>query len=705
MDASECGAACLTMILNYYGRKTTLSETRDRCGVGRDGLTALAIVEAARSFGLRTRAISFKDNDFKFVKLPAIVHWEFKHFLVVERWSPNQVDVVDPACGRRRLSAREFDAGFTGVVIMLEPGTQFERRHRTSQISLGDYLKQVVQSPGTIMQIVAASLLLQILGLGLPLLTGLVVDKIIPFGMQNVMTLVGLGMLLLVALQGVISLLRSLLLIYLQARINVEMMLNFFEHLLALPYHFFQQRSSGDLMERLGSNTVIRDTLSNQILSTFLDGSLVIVYLGVLAWRSPIFGCLVLAIGLLQVVLLLSTNYLLLDLERRTLDKRGKSSAYLIEAISGIASLKAAGAEQRSLSHWSNLFFDQLNVSLQRDSVMAILESALGSLRILSPLVLLWFGSLQVLNGSMTVGTMLALNALGLAFITPLASLVSNWQKMQLVGAHFDRIVDVIAAAPEQQIQQVHSPPALSGQIELRNVRFNYDLNGLPVLHNINLLIKPGQKVAIVGRTGSGKSTLAKLLLGLYLPSEGEILYDGFSLRHLNYREVRNQFGVVLQESTIFSGSIRDNIAFNNPSMPMEQVIAAAQAAALHDDIEQMPMKYETFVSEGGSALSGGQRQRLSIARALAHSPAILLLDEATSHLDVVTEQAVEQNLTSLNCTQVIIAHRLSTVRNANMILVINNGEIVEQGSHDQLLAFNGYYSQLIYSQLDKLSL
>ncbi len=701
MSTTDCGAACLAMILNYYGRKTTLAEVRDRCGVGRDGLSALSIIKAARGYGLRTKAVSLQQNDFSFVTLPAIVHWGFQHFLIVERWSPKWIDVVDPACGRRRLSAREFEAGFTGVVIMLEPGVQFERRSRTAQLSLSDYLKQVSQAPGAIVQIIGASLLLQLLGLGLPLLTGVVVDQIIPLSLENVMPLMAIGMILLVLIQGAIALLRALLLIYLHARIDAKIMIVFFEHLLSLPYGFFQQRSSGDLLERLGSNAIIRETLSNQLISTILDGGLVVVYLGVLVWQSPAFSFVVIALGLLQVFLLAITNQQVRHLERQVLEARGKSAGYLVEAISGIATLKSAGAEHRVLRHWSNLFFDQLNLSLQRDYIVAIIETILGGLRTLSPLLLLWVGALQVLNGSMTLGTMLALNSLGLAFLTPLASLVSSWQKLQLVRAHFDRIADVITTPPEQELQSIQHPPNLTGRIELKNVSFKYDLNAPLVLHNINLKIEPGQKVAIVGRTGCGKSTLAKLLLGLYLPTEGEIFYDGLSLATLNYQEVRNQFGIVLQESHIFSGSIRENIAFNNPDMPMEQVIAAAKAAAIHNDIEQMPMGYETSVSEGGSALSGGQRQRLSIARALANSPAILLLDEATSHLDVVTEQVVDKNLNFLNCTRVIIAHRLSTVRNADIILVIENGSIVEQGSHRELLACNAYYSKLIHSQFE----
>jgi ABC-type bacteriocin/lantibiotic exporter with double-glycine peptidase domain len=295
---------------------------------------------------------------------------------------------------------------------------------------------------------------------------------------------------------------------------------------------------------------------------------------------------------------------------------------------------------------------------------------------------------------------MLALNALAGAILSPLGSLVLSSQQLQLVHSHLERVADVVEAEPEQDVQAVRQPPRLVGHIKLEHVSFRYDPNSALVLKDINLEIKPGQKVAIVGRTGSGKSTLGNLLLGLFIPTEGEIFYDKQPLRSLNYQAVRSQFGVVMQEASIFSGSIRENIALNNPAMNMEQVIKATRLAAIHDDIMAMPMEYETFVSEGGSALSGGQRQRLALARALANNPAIILLDEATSSLDVVTERMVERNMSRLSCTQIIIAHRLSTIRNADVILVLHNGEIVERGTHMELLRRDGYYARLIQSQM-----
>jgi ABC-type bacteriocin/lantibiotic exporter with double-glycine peptidase domain len=301
----------------------------------------------------------------------------------------------------------------------------------------------------------------------------------------------------------------------------------------------------------------------------------------------------------------------------------------------------------------------------------------------------------------MPIGTMIALNTLAVSFLLPLNTLASGGQMIQIARAHFERIADVVGATPEQDPQQVHIPPQLTGRLEVRNVSFQYDPNTPPILNDITVRIRPGQKVALVGRSGSGKSTLGKLLIGLITPTKGTILFDGLPLHSLNYQELRKQFGVVLQESFIFSGSVRENIAFNNPELDMTQIVKAAQAAAIHEDIEAMPMGYETLLSEGGSVFSGGQRQRLSLARALANHPAILLLDEATSALDVTTERVVEQNVNSLSCTQLVIAHRLSTIRNADLILVLDQGRIVEQGTHDLLLRRNGFYARLIKAQVE----
>lgn len=703
MSMSECGAACLAMILGYHGRKISVVECREECGVGRDGVTARVLMQSARKYGLLTHAYSLETDQLANVRLPAIVHWGFDHFVVLEHVRAEEVVVVDPAFGRRTLTREEFDARFTGVVVTCEPGENFVRSRSVGVSAWREYGRGLLSVPGVrsiLAQILAASFVLQLFGLVVPLLTQALVDRVLPHRITNIMTVIGVGLLILVAAQSVATYLRASLLLYLQARLDARIMLGFFEHLLSLPYRYFQLRGSGDLLMRLRSNAAIRNILTTQTLSIVLDGSLVAAYLAILLAWDPAFGVLAFALGAVQAVVMLVAAGRMFRLSKEHLAAEACSQGYLVEALKGIATLKACGSEQRAIDHWSNLFHKELNVALRRGRLDANVDTLMTGLRFLSPLVLLWVGAYQVLDGRVSLGSMLALNALALSFLSPLASLISNVEQLQMAGAYLERIVDVSRTAPEQDFAAAPIAPQLSGRVELNNVSFRYTSESPWALRNVNVRILPGQKVAIVGRSSSGKTTLSMLLLGLHRPTEGEIAYDGVALEAMNFRSLRSQFGVVLQDSLLFSGSIRGNIAHNAPGMPLEQVIEAARAACIHDEIMQMPMGYETVVAEGGTGLSGGQCQRLAIARALAHKPALLLLDEATSHLDAIAEEQVDRHLSDLSCTRIVIAHRLSTVRNADLILMVDDGEIVETGTHDDLLASAGSYAALVKGQL-----
>ena len=391
-------------------------------------------------------------------------------------------------------------------------------------------------------------------------------------------------------------------------------------------------------------------------------------------------------------------------LRRRTdreVNALAASHSYASEALNAITSVKASGVEDRLITAWSGLFHRYRNAALERSEFSAAVDSMIAGLRLLAPVPLLWFGLHRVLESTMSAGTLVSMNMFAAALLVPLTSLLSAAQRIRLAKVHLDRVIEINSSEPEQQPGAGVPAPKLSGRIELRDVAYGYDLRSASVVRKINLAIEPGQKVALVGRTGCGKTTLAQLMLGLVNPTHGDIYFDGVNLRDLDRRSLRQQFGVVLQDAGLFSGSVRQNIAFFDPAVSFPDVLRAAQLAQIHDDIIAMPMAYETRLADGGAGLSGGQRQRLCVARALARRPAILLLDEATSHLDVATEKLLDEALDSLDCTRIVIAHRMSTIRNADQIVVLDDGRIVDCGTHDELVARCSQYAALVQSQVE----
>jgi ABC-type bacteriocin/lantibiotic exporter with double-glycine peptidase domain len=426
----------------------------------------------------------------------------------------------------------------------------------------------------------------------------------------------------------------------------------------------------------------------------------VLLYIALILAVEPLLGLVTLGLGALQLGVLIGARRRYRDLLVRALDAQTRSQSYLVEVFAGMSTLKAAAAESRAVERWSNLYVDELNVALERGRTTAIVEAVMGALTSGSPLVILMLGAIRVIDGGISLGTMLAINAVAIGLLTPLASLVNSGLQLQLLASYMDRVEDVLNTKPEQSGQDAARVPKLTGRVTLQDVSFRYTERAPLVVRDVSIDIKPGSTVAIVGKSGCGKSTLASLIAGLYRPAGGRILFDGHDLARLDLRSLRRQIGVVFQQPYLFAGSIRSNIALSDPGLSLDRVIAAARAAEIHDDVDAMPMGYDTLLSDGGSSLSGGQRQRLALARALVHRPALLILDEATSSLDAETERAVMHGLAQLRCTQIVLAHRLSTIANADLILVMDRGEVVESGTHAELLARGQIYSRLVAAQL-----
>jgi ATP-binding cassette, subfamily B, bacterial len=497
------------------------------------------------------------------------------------------------------------------------------------------------------------------------------------------------------------TLLRSHLLLQLRTHLDVRLTTAFVEHLVNLPYAFFLMRSAGDLMMRLQSHTIVRESLTTGTISALIDGSLASLYLVLLFMLSPPLAALVLGLAVLQVMALVLSRRRNQHLMSESLQVEAKSQSYTFELLAGIETLKAAGAERRAAEHWERLFTDQVNVALRRGRLEASVDTVTRTLQLGSPLAILVYGGFQVLDGTIALGTMLAAAALAAGFLEPLATMIETGFKLQLLRSYMERINEVLDAPREQEGQNVATAHRLSGRVTAEGVSFSYGPLAPAVVKDVSLEVQPGQLFGIVGRTGSGKSTLAHLLLGMYPPTSGRILFDGRDLAELELQSVRTQIGMVTQRPYLFGTTIRQNIALSDPAMPREMVVDAARLACIHDEIVAMPMGYETPLVDGGASLSGGQQQRIALARALAHRPTILLLDEATSDLDGVTERMVHHNLSTLGCTRIVIAHRLSTIVNADLILVMEDGRIVQQGTHDELMELPGAYKQQVVAQLE----
>jgi len=693
MEAVECGAASLAMILAYHGQHVPLSEVRQACGISRDGSTAKNIVVAARSYGLVPRAARMEPAMLALCDGPAILHWDMNHFVVLDHLTQKGAYIADPGVGPRFVSREALGESFTGICIQFEPGPAFVQRAR-ARVSLGRYLALLKGSGRALAMVLFASLALDALATVVPFTTQLAIDQVIGRHRVGWLILIGGCAAGFVTFSSLWSLLRGWLLLRIRAHLDVSITREFVAHLLDLPVPFFAQRSVADLMSRVGANKMIRDVVAGKSIALLADGAMLAVYFGLMLAFDAQLSLVVLVASALYVAAFVIGRPIVQAGADEAQRKEVLASTQLLQTLRGITTIKSAGVESSSHRRWLNAWVASLNASSRVALKQQAVNTVLFAIQAAAPIAVLLLGGRRVLDGGLTPGRLVGFEMLQAGFLGPLQSVVQTLIRLQIVPVLLARMDDVLLSEPEPAHER--KAPRLTGEIELKNVDFRYSPTSPPVLANVSMRIEKGTKVALVGPSGSGKSTLARLLLSLYSPTGGQVLLDGIDLASLDAASVRRQYGVVLQETALFDGTVAENLRLFYPNAPMEHVVQAARVAQIHDDILGLPLGYETRISASGGALSGGQRQRLALARAIVHRPPIMILDEATSALDAVTESAIERYLSTRACTRIVIAHRLSTVRDADTIFVMDGGQIVEQGRHDDLVGQGGLYAHLV---------
>lgn len=693
MEMVECGAAALAMVLGYWGHHAPLPQVREACKVSRDGANAANILQAARSFGLESEAVKVEVEDLRNLPLPAILHWEFNHFVVLERIAAKGVRIVDPSKGRCFVSMAEFGTSFTGVALVFAPDDNFvERKQRFP--SLGRYLEILRSVRPSLVQLLGASLMLQSVGLIFPVASQVLVDRVLLPHYEPWLWGLAVGLTLALVAKLLLGLLRSYVLQGLQNRMDKQLMEGFTTHLISLPLGFFLQRQAGDLMQRMESNSQIRDLFSSRSVSAVLDVFLLLGYSSLMLAYQWQLGLLVMALSALRVVLLLAIRRHNQQLMTTELTVSGQEGAILMEALGSLETIKASASEDRVLARWIPRLVRRANVSMERQKLAITSSQLMDILQGFASAALFWVGGREVLGERMTLGVFTAFLSLQGLFMGPLESMLSAITDLQFLTSHLLRLDDVMESAPEASGRI--DPGHLQGHINLEGVSFRYAEGSPWILQDIHLSLKPGEKVALVGRTGAGKSTLARLLMGMHLPTEGSIRFDFQDLGTLDLHKLRSQMGVVMQESFLLDDTVRANVALRNPKLSMARVQWASEVAQVHEVIDKLPKGYKTRLGENAKTLSGGERQRLCLARAVAQEPSILLLDEATSSLDLETEARVHANLAKLGCTRIVIAHRLETVKDADRILVLEGGRITQQGTYDDLSRQEGAFRETV---------
>lgn len=706
MEAVECGAASLTMILRYFGKYVPLDQVRIACGVSRDGSKASNILKAARQYGLEGKGFRKEPDSLKKMAPPVIIHWNFSHFMVLEGFRKGKVYLNDPASGRRSVTEEEFNQSFTGITLTFKPTSDFQKDGKKPGL-MSSLLKRLRGSKTALLYVVLAGLAMVIPGLVIPVFARIFVDDILLAGKDSWIVPLFMGMGLTGVIRGILTWLQQYYLLKLETKIALTSSCRFLWHILKLPAEFFAQRSAGDIASRMLSNDNVAKLLSGKLATAVLNLFMIVFYFILMLRYNVVLALFGLAIAVVNISYLKIVATQRKDQNSRLLKDRGMTTAIGMTGLQIIETIKATGSESDFFAKWAGYQAKALNSEQELGISSQYLTALPYLLTGINNTLVLVLGAHFIMESKMTIGMLVAFQSLMTSFMTPVTEIVGLGAQLQEVEGEMNRLDDVLQypSQPETRDEEKTEAQAgisfteghkLEGFVELEGITFGYNRLEPPLIENFNLKLRPGSRVALVGGSGSGKSTVAKILAGIYRPWSGKILLDGYLRTDLPKTVITNSLAMVDQEIWMFEGSVRDNITLWDETVSEFQLIQAAKDACIHEDITSRAGGYEQLVEEGGKNFSGGQRQRLEIARALVQNPSIIILDEATSALDPLTEKRVDENIRRRGCTCVIVAHRLSTIRDCDEIIVLEKGKIAERGTHEELYKRGGLYAGLI---------
>lgn len=660
-EAAECGLACLAMIAGYHGLETDLQILRRDHAVSLKGSTLKSLIDIADSMNLAARPLRVELPALEQVRLPAVAHVDFNHFVVITAVARDSVVLHDPARGVRTVLLSEFSKNFTGIVLELTPTPSFVKRKSLERFSIWSIVSGARGLRGALVRLIGLALAFEVFALAMPWLTQLTVDEVLVSADRDLMTVLALGFGLLVLIQTAITALRGWLLLHLTSTLSLQVLTQLFSHLLRLPLAFFEKRHVGDLLSRFASMDAIQRTLTGSSLEVLIDGVLAISMFIVMAIYSVSLTLVVLVVAALYALLRWALFRPMREAVNEQLVFAAQQQTHFIESLRGIQAIKLHMGEADRLSRWQNAVVDTLNASIRAQSLTLTYKTASFGLFGLENVLIVWLGAREVMAGGFSVGMLLAFFAYKLVFVARLSNLIDKFTEFKLLDLHAERVADVALAASETR-GQAPAPDLSKATWIVENLGFRYGPHDPFIFRNVSFTVEPGDSVALTGRSGAGKTTLAKVVVGLLPPTEGRVLIDGLDIRDIDPSSLRSQLAAVMQEDYVFAGSISDNVSLFDPEVDAGRVSESLRQAALADEVERMPMGADSLVGNMGSTLSGGQRQRLLLARALYRKPKFLLLDEATSALDTEREQAVNQVVKNLGITTLLIAHRDSTV-------------------------------------------